>query len=102
MFKLDRFGCLHCLQADIIFTGECIQPVASSNNSEMKFLNNLDQSTCMAFSRKSEEIKPVITKLQVKKTCINGPDVSKVDSTIRTFYEVSQKALFQVIQVKPE
>ena len=69
---------------NIVSPGECIQSAASSNSSEMDILNNMNESTCMTLNGKSEETKPVIMKLQVNKTCVNGPDVSKVGNTLVT------------------
>ena len=83
MLKLDRFGFriqFLCAQSDIVLPGECIQPVASSNSSEMDILNNLNISACFVLNGKSDDTKPVITKLQVNKTCVNGSDVSKIGS----------------------
>ena len=59
-----------------------MQPVAAFNGSEMAILNNLDELTCLELNGKSEETQPLITKLQVNKTCIHGLNVSKVISTV--------------------
>ena len=48
---------------------------AEFNGPEAEILNKMNESSWMTLKGKSSDKDPVIIKLQVNKTCVNGPDV---------------------------
>ena len=60
-----------------VLLGSCVESV-EFNGSEAKILNRLNESTCMTIEGKSSDKNSVIIKLEVDKTCVNGPEVSNM------------------------
>ena len=52
-------------------------------NLEANILNNLNETTCTVLDAKSSDSVGFVTKLQVKKTCVTGHEISSSEGLCR-------------------